>query len=101
MTELLAWDGPWTRELIVSMESTAIEIETKREQAQYRAALAAIASVFSKGDVGKKYSDSLERILEAVKSSQRKSDAKAPDRHSVAAQKLVDSLKNMKGIKKL
>ena len=70
----------------------AVEIETKREQAWNRAALAAIASVFSKGDVGKKYSDSLEKVLALVKAEQLGARGNDVDHHSVAAQRLMDAL---------
>jgi hypothetical protein len=91
MSELLAWDGPWSMDLVNLMLPVAVEIETKREQAFYRAALAAIAAVFSKGDVGKKYSESLERVIALVRADQAAARGEAGmDHHSVAAQKLMD-----------
>ncbi len=93
MSELLAWDGPWSTELVNLMLPVAVEIETKREQAFHRAALAAVTSVFSKGDVGKKYSESLEKVLALVRADQHKSRGEdVKGHHSVAAQKLLDAV---------
>jgi hypothetical protein len=94
MTELMAWDGPWSPDLINAMLPVAMEVEIRREQAFNRAALAAIASVFSKSEVGREYGQSLEKALEAVRADQLASRGIAPStqssRHSSAAQKLLD-----------
>ena len=99
MAELMDWDGPWSPDLISAMIPVAIEIETKREQAWNRGAEAAIASVFSKGDVGRKYKESLEKVLALVKADQRAirggAEASPGDRHAAAAQKLLDSVVGM------
>jgi hypothetical protein len=97
MEELLDWDGVWSPDLISAMLPVAIEQETKREQAWNRAAEAAIASVFSKGDVGRKYKESLEKVLRLVKEDQlaNRGGGRALDRHATAAQKLVDSVLGM------
>lgn len=100
MSELLAWDGPWSPDLISLALPVAVEIETKREQAWNRAALAAIAAVFSKGSVGKDYSDSLQKVLDLVRADQLTARGDHTDRHSIAAQKLVDSFSKLPGMKR-
>jgi len=70
----------------------ATEIETKRERAWHQAALAAIAAVFSKGDVGRSYAASLEKVLELVESEQLSTRETSGGRHAIAAQKLMDAI---------
>jgi len=103
MTELLAWDGPWSLDLILSMDPVVNEIAVERERSWFNAAQAAIGSIFGKAEVGTNYLKSLDKTVEAVRNEQRAlRGGAAPtkeDRRASAAQKLVDAVMKAKGIK--
>ncbi len=100
MSELLAWDGPWSPDLIRLMLPVAVEIHAKRDLSFYQGALAAVASIFKK-EVGKEYSDSLEDVLQKVREEQL--EARGYSRQDIIdmrMEKFAQQLLRLKGMKR-
>lgn len=100
MSELLDWDGPWSTDLINAMIPVAVEIETKREQAMYRAALASTASMY-RAEVGRDYSNSLLDVLKQVEMDQlRIRGWTKEDISDLLIERFARALLRMPGLKK-
>lgn len=72
--------GRWDRERIEENIPVAIDVETRREGAFYRAATAAIGSIFGGGTVGKKYSASLRKVMAEVRDEIRAFKGQKPEK---------------------
>lgn len=98
MSEVLAWDGGWTVELLELMMPVAIELEAERMETQYSATAAAVASLFDK-----KPAQEFHKMIGKVKRGARQAQMRSRDipdleksiKRSQAANQMLEVFKRM------
>lgn len=99
MSELLAWDGPWSPDLIRLMLPVASEILAKREIALHNATLASVASLFSP-TIARDYRSDLDAVLKKVREEQMElRGATKQDLIDAMAERLAKAIRSMPGMR--